>query len=79
MGRVRLPKQMIIRKITKRPLNPPPSFSENHVAIIFRKSCLKAMLKGPKSAKTFFGLKMTYPPFGTFPINHVFFFLVLPF
>ena len=35
-GRAALPKRMNFWKSSKRPLIPPPSFSENHVALFFR-------------------------------------------
>ena len=34
-GRARLPKRMNFWKNSKRPLNPPPSFLENYIAIFF--------------------------------------------
>ena len=37
-GRVTLPKRLNFRKSSKRPVTPPPSFSENHVAEFFQNS-----------------------------------------
>ena len=42
--------------------DPHPSFSENHIAIFFRKTLFEALNKGLKSAIYDFGLKMTPRP-----------------
>ena len=70
-GRLTLPKRMNFRKSPKRPLTPPPSFSENHVANLYQCHAQKALFQGPKSARYIFGLKMTHP-FGPFPKIHHF-------
>ena len=54
-------RRMNFWKRSKRPLNPPPSFLENHVANLYQFHVQKALFKGPKFQTKIFGLKISPP------------------
>ena len=62
-GRVAPPKQINLRKMSKRPLTPPSSSSENDIATLCQISCSKSPIQRSKICNTIFFWKW---PFGNF-------------